>query len=108
MMLAVTTGGPESAYSPEGYQNHTLPTFLTPLQQTASLCHMRYAPPYILFQALKTANQGGLDPHIDGYKKLIEAIRDDRYDFDLARERDLVTHNSLPILLSVNQNGVPS
>lgn len=97
MMLAVTTGGPQSAYGPEGYQNHSLPTFLTPLQQTATLCLMHYAPPYVLFQALKTATQGALHPHVDGYQRLIEAIRDDRYDFDRAAELDCVFHDTLPI-----------
>lgn len=45
LMLAVTAGGSDEAYSPKGYQHYPLRTFLTPLEQTARLCKMSLTAP---------------------------------------------------------------
>ncbi len=97
MMLAITAAGPVEAYTAEGYQHFTLRTFLTPLEQTARLCKMSFPAPYVLYSSLKAPSEGQVPPHVDGYVKLIEAIRDDRYDFIGAADRDVVTHDTLPI-----------
>ena len=97
MMLAVTAAGPADAYTPRGYQHYPLRTFLTPLEQTARLCKMRFPAPYVLFSSLKAPDDGRVEPHVDGYRMLLEAIRDDRYDFDVASGREIITHKTLPI-----------
>ncbi len=97
MMLAITAAGPAEAYTPQGYQHYPLRTFLAPLEQTARLCNMRFPAPYVLFSSLNAPDDGRVEPHIDGYRALLEAIRDDRYDFDAASARDLVTYDTLPI-----------
>lgn len=97
MMLAITAAGPSDAYTPQGYQHYPLRTFLTPLEQTARLCNMRFPAPYVLFSSLKAPDDGRVEPHIDGYRALLEAIRDDRYDFDATFTRDIVTYDTLPI-----------
>ena len=97
MMLAVTAAGPADAYTPRGYQHYPLRTFLTPLEQTARLCKMRFPAPYVLFSSLKAPDDGRVAPHVDGYRMLLEAIRDDQYDFDAASTREIVTYETLPI-----------
>lgn len=97
MMLALTAAGPAEAYTPEGYQNHTLRTFLTPLQQTASLCKMHFPAPYVLHGSLRPAEEISMDQHAEGYGKLLTAIRDDRYDFEAAIGLDIITHDTLPL-----------
>ncbi len=96
-MFALSAAGPEEAYTPDGYQRHPLRAFLTPLEQTAQLCRMRFAAPYVLFGALKAQAQGTLSPHVAGYVRLLRAIRDDRYDFDRAETLDVVQQATLPI-----------
>lgn len=98
MMLALTTAGPEEAYAKDGYQNFPLRTFLTPLEQTATLCKMRFSAPYVLHSSLKARAESTLAPHAAGYRELLTAIRDDRYDFDRAMGKDIVTHADLPIM----------
>ena len=83
LMLAVTGAGPEEAYTHNGYQHYPLRTFLTPLEQTARLCKMRFPAPYVLYGSLKAPTAGQVEPHVAGYVALLEAIRDDRYDFEL-------------------------
>lgn len=97
MMLAVTGAGPEDAYRHEGYQHYPLRTFLTPLEQTARLCKMRFAAPYVLYASLQAPGDGRLEPHVEGYLQLLKAIRDDQYDFDAAETMDHVGFDTLPI-----------
>jgi len=97
MLLAVTGAGPAEAYTDKGYQHYPLRTFMTPLEQTARLCGMRFTAPYVLYGALQAPDAGLVDPHVDGYRRLLEAIRDDRYDFDAAEVMDVTGFDTLPI-----------
>lgn len=97
MMLAVTAAGPGEAYTDKGYQHYPIRTFLTPLEQTARLCKMRFPAPYVLYSSLKAPEEGRVDPHVDGYRQLLEAIRDDRYSFAAAGKMDVVHFDDLPI-----------
>lgn len=97
MMFALTAAGSSDAYSAEGYQRYPLRTFLTPLEQTAHLCEMRFAAPYVLFGSLKAPHEGRIVAHVDGYRRLLKAIRDDQYDFEAAARLGVVQHDNLPI-----------
>ncbi|MFK8033588.1 MAG: NAD(P)H-dependent oxidoreductase [Hyphomicrobiales bacterium] len=98
MMLAITTAGPEDAYAQDGYQHFPLRTFLTPLEQTARLCKMHFTPPYVLFSSLKAPRDGRVEPHAGGYVQLLEAVRDDRFDFAKADAEELLQYDTLPLL----------
>jgi len=97
LMLAVTAAGPEEAYCPDGYQHHSLRTFLTPLEQTARLCSMSFETPYVLYSSLRAPAAGQVMPHVRGYRRLLEAIRDNHYNFDKARKSEVVTYDTLPL-----------
>ncbi len=99
LMLAVTAAGSADAYAAQGYQHYPFRTFLTPLEQTARLCHMAFSPPYVLFESLRAPRTGVIEPHARGYRRLLEAVRDDRYDYDAAAGRDVIRFDSLPILV---------
>lgn len=98
MMLALTAAGAEDAYSAQGYQNFPLRSFLTPMEQTARLCKMQFESPYVLYSALKAAEQDDLTQHADGYRHLVTSIRDDAYDFSAARQLDVVRAPDLTVL----------
>ena len=97
MLLAISTGGPEEAYQPEGYQHHHLHTFLSPLEQTARLCQMSYLPPYVQHAALRAPDEGRVEPHAEGYRRLLEALRDDSLDLENADAHTRLYHDTLPI-----------
>ena len=59
---------------------------------------MEFLPPYVLYASLRAPEEDRVVPHALGYRRLLEAIRDDRYDFDGAGGRDVVDFNDLPIL----------
>jgi glutathione-regulated potassium-efflux system ancillary protein KefG len=46
---ALSTGGPEEAYSKDGYNNFDMKTLLTPFEQTARLCKMKFLEPFVVF-----------------------------------------------------------
>lgn len=98
MMLAITAAGPEEAYSPGGYQNHAMRTFLTPLDQTAALCGMRFAVPFVLYGSLKASEDGRVERHAKAYRRLLTAIRDDRHDFDAGGAEILQAGQSDPVV----------
>lgn len=97
MLLAVSAAGPAEAYTRDGYQHYPIRTFLTPLEQTARLCKMEFSPPYVLYGSLQAPEDGRLEAHVAGYRRLLEAIRDDEYDFDAVADRDTVDAASLPL-----------
>ena len=90
MMLAVTAAGNEDAYTDHGYQHYPVRAFLTPLECTARLCHMEFVAPYVLYGALSAPDDGRLHEHVNAYRQLIEAVRDDRFDFDSAMARAVI------------------
>ncbi|MCA2013290.1 NAD(P)H-dependent oxidoreductase [Cereibacter sphaeroides] len=94
LLLAITTGGPQEAYSPQGYQHFELRTFLTPFEQTARLAQMRFLAPYVFHGALKR------DPaaHALGFGTLLGALRDERLDLRAAETTDILTHDTLPLI----------
>lgn len=93
MMLALTAGGPQDAYSHQGYQHFELRTFLTPFEQTARLSQMTFLAPYVQFGALKEDPS----PHALGFARLLKALRDDRLDLSQAARAQFLTHDTLPL-----------
>ncbi len=47
LWLAVSTGGTEEAYHPQGYNRYFFDAFVPPYEQTAALCGMRFLPPLV-------------------------------------------------------------
>jgi glutathione-regulated potassium-efflux system ancillary protein KefG len=81
---AITTGGPESAYQKGGYNRFSVRELLSPWDQTAHLCGMRFLAPYAVHAALRIASDTDVAPMRDGYIRLLEALRDERIDLDAA------------------------
>jgi len=81
---AISAGGPEDAYDSAGYNNFTLLELLSPLQQTANLCGMRWLPPFALFSARMATEDQRLEQHLSDWSALLEALRDRRLDLSAA------------------------
>jgi glutathione-regulated potassium-efflux system ancillary protein KefG len=84
-LSVLTTGGRESAYRGEGHNRFTIRQFLVPVEQTFRLCGMDYLPPFVVHGTHGiTAEQ--VRAHAENYRRLLEALRDDRLDLQAARE----------------------
>lgn len=53
LMNALSTGGRENFYHPEGRNRFTIEELLAPFNQTAHLCGMAYLKPFVIFAARK-------------------------------------------------------
>ena len=83
LLSVVTTGGRESAYQEGGYNRFTMKQFLAPIEQTASLCGMRYLPPVVVHGTLRmTAEE--MKQHAADYRAILEALRDGHLDLKRA------------------------
>jgi glutathione-regulated potassium-efflux system ancillary protein KefF len=51
LWLVASTGGPETAYQPAGYNRYFFDAFLPPYEQTAALCGLRFLPPLVMHGA---------------------------------------------------------
>jgi glutathione-regulated potassium-efflux system ancillary protein KefG len=83
LLHAITTGGPASAYDKAGYNRYTMRELLAPLEQTAHLCGMRFLAPFVVHAALRLVGDD-VAPEAVTYRRLLEALRDDRLDLDRA------------------------
>jgi glutathione-regulated potassium-efflux system ancillary protein KefG len=96
LMVAITAAGPQDAYSTGGYQHYPVRDFLRPLEQTARLCGMHFPAPYVLYASLRAPGDGRMEPHVEGYRRLLSAIRDDRYDWAVAEKTNFLQFDELP------------
>ena len=72
---AVTSGGSEEVYSPDGKNRYTINEFLRPFEATAYLCGMRYLPPFHL-GGTHRINAEALRQKAEDYRELICLLRD--------------------------------
>lgn len=96
LVSAISTGGKDEAYQPEGFHGITLEELLAPLRQTARLCKMRYLPPFVAHGAFVMSPEDILDSARD-YVRLLEALRDEALDLDFSSTQTrLAPPNPLP------------
>lgn len=84
LVSAVSTGGPRSAYAPDGSNRYTMRQFLAPFDQMARLCGMRFLAPFVVHGALRLSDERELAPWAARYRTLLTALRDERLDLDAA------------------------
>jgi putative NADPH-quinone reductase len=89
-LCAITTGGPESAFRAEGYNQIRLRELLRPLEQTANLCGMQFIAPYALFGARTAVEEGRLNDHLSNWKRVLAALHENRLDLDKAQQLDML------------------
>jgi len=86
LLSALSTGGGEESYRPEGSNRFTIRQLLAPLEQTAHLCGMDYLPPFVVHgtHRLTTAE---IDRHAADYRRALQGLRDGRLDLEALRDR---------------------
>jgi glutathione-regulated potassium-efflux system ancillary protein KefG len=85
-LCALTAGGPESAYCSLGYNKCTLRDLLRPLEQTADLCGMQILAPFVLFGSRTAVEEDRLHCHVNDWRRVLEALRDDQLNLQRAEE----------------------
>lgn len=84
---ALTTGGKEQDYRACSKYPYSLKELLSPLETSVRLCHMRYLPPFVLFDASNAQQQGRLDAHKARWIELLCSLHNGSLDIEQSRER---------------------
>ncbi len=79
LLSALTCGGGLEAYTRKGQNRYTVREFLAPVEQTGRLCGMEWLGPFVVHGTLKLT-ETEIRQHAVDYRRLIEALRDDRFD----------------------------
>jgi glutathione-regulated potassium-efflux system ancillary protein KefG len=82
-MHAITAGGPQAIYSPEGFNKHTVREFLAPWEMTANLCRMKFLAPFVVHGTHQLKPEE-ISPLVDDYRRLLIALRDETLDLERA------------------------
>src|SRR5688572_24387537 len=85
-----TAGGPANAYKRGGYNRFTIRELLTPYDQTAHLCGMRYIAPFVIHSTLRLSTDEDVAPYAKAYCKLLQALREDRVDLEAAARAEIL------------------
>ena len=86
---AITAGGNNDAYCPEGYNCYTIPDFLRTFQQTARLCHMEYLPPFAVMGTHRMRDRDIEEAAAD-YASLLENLASDGIEISQTREMEFL------------------
>jgi glutathione-regulated potassium-efflux system ancillary protein KefG len=89
MLNALTAGGPEGAYQPEGANRSTIRELLAPLEQTARLCGMRYLAPFVVFGTHRL-QPADIEAEAAEYAALLAGLRDGSFDLEAAGRAPLL------------------
>ena len=98
MFNALTAGGSEQVYREGGRNRFTVRQLLSPLDQTAVLCGMRYLAPFVV-HGTHALDLDTMEAHRTDYHRLLEALRDDRVDLEKAEVAQRLNTNLDALLL---------
>ena len=70
VLSAISAGARETAYGTGGYNRFELRELLSPLEQTARLCGMRYLPPWVVFGSHR-AGEAELEARAGEYRSVL-------------------------------------
>lgn len=81
---AVTAGASSEAYRSGGDNGFSMREFLASWDRTALLCNMTFLAPTVVHGAFRLVGDDAVRPYCQGYQRLLEGLREDRVDLELA------------------------
>lgn len=84
LLQAISAGGSEEIYCPQGRNRYTIRQLLAPFDQTAVLCGVRYLAPHVIHRANELADAASIQPLAQSYARLLKALRDETLPLDQA------------------------
>ena len=83
MLSVITTDGGESSYQSAGVNRYPIKQLLTPFEQTARLCGMKYLPPVVFYDVLHLSLDKIKSYALD-LKNILVSLRDNQLDLEVA------------------------
>jgi glutathione-regulated potassium-efflux system ancillary protein KefG len=73
-LIALSTGGGEEAYRPEGFNRFTIRQLLAPFDQTAYLCGMNFVPPFVI-HGTHRLQMAEIEAHAQQFSVLLQHLQ---------------------------------
>lgn len=83
----ISAGGREEAYTPDGYNGHTLRQLIAPIEQTCRLCKMTFLPPFVV-HGTHSIQMDQVEAHREALNQLLSDLQNDRIDIAKAQHLD--------------------
>lgn len=94
---AITTGGPKAFYQIQGQSNRfSIRQLLSPFEQSASMCNMRYTPPFVV-HGTHSLNEKDVTMYRQMYHDYLSLIRNNNIDLTLLSKMDYLNEYPLSI-----------
>lgn len=74
LFCAVSSGGGQRAYSPEGFNRVSLDRYLLPIEATARLCGLEYLAPFVV-HGTHRLDSGEIAAAAEEYRRVLEEAR---------------------------------
>ena len=81
---ALTAGGDDSTYGPQGANLFTIGELLAPYRATANLCRLRWLPPFAVLGIHRGLPEHQIRAHAQDYRRMVTALRDETLDLEAA------------------------
>ncbi|MGB9142499.1 MAG: NAD(P)H-dependent oxidoreductase [Aestuariivirga sp.] len=91
VIQAISTGGPEHFYQPQGRNRFAIRELLNPFNQTAYLCGMAYLEPFAIFVGRRLP-KADLNQQVEKYRDLVIGLRDGK----IAPLKNIALNYTLP------------
>ena len=92
MFNAITAAGAQEAYRPEGYNNFSVRHLLSPFEQTANLCGMKYLAPFVVHGSLAMHSIAEVMPYVKLYRSIVQAFLSDTVNLEAAAKAENVNN----------------
>jgi len=92
-LQAITAGGDDSTYQPEGYNEFTIGDLTSPYRATAKLCKMTWLPPFTVLGIHRGLAEEKVRAHAEDYRRAVIALRDGTLDLDAAVKTDYLNRD---------------
>lgn len=90
---ALTAGGDASTYQSDGANKYTIGELTSPFRATANLCLMQWLPPFSVMGVHRGLPEEQVNANAEDYRRLLLAIRDDRFNIEQAEDEPFLNHN---------------
>ncbi|MGB3366109.1 MAG: NAD(P)H-dependent oxidoreductase [Acidaminobacteraceae bacterium] len=86
IIQAITAGGDDSSYRPDGINAYTIRELSSPFRAVANLCSMQWISPFTILGIHRGLPSDQIRYHAENYRKFIVYLREDNIDLDKAKE----------------------
>lgn len=91
VLTAITTGGRQEAYIPDGNHRFSIRQLLAPFEQTVHLCHMEYLPPFVV-HGTHLLEEKDIREAGTAYRKVIKMLRDGKENVTELEKNKYINH----------------